>query len=137
SLAPIRILKQILALQLLYYLVITLLLLLTLLLLGQSFSPSYIFRSPSTLRFDTTLGWTLSFLWLLTSLIVTASMPFILGRSKLVLDFALTLHFLHVLVTAISMGEIPWDGGWWLAMAGSAAVMVFGGRAACRWWELR
>ena len=67
-------------------------------------------------------------------------MMVVLARSKLVLDFALTLHFIHLVITSLCEGGVPglWEaGGWWVVQFVSAVGMILLGRWACRWRELR
>lgn len=59
------------------------------------------------------------------------------ARSKLVLDFSLTLHFLHLVVVSLYDHGIPRSWLWWGLQATSAAVMIFVGTWACQWRELR
>lgn len=64
-------------------------------------------------------------------------MVLVVARSKLVLDFALTMHFLHLLVVYCYSGRVPLNTAWWVAMGlstGSATVL---GMWACQWRELR
>lgn len=61
----------------------------------------------------------------------------LISRSKLVPDFALTLHFLHLLATSLYTWRIPTHLLWWGLQAGSVAVMVSVGIWACRLRELR
>lgn len=61
----------------------------------------------------------------------------LIARSKLVLDFALTIHFIHLIVTSLYTREIPSNLFWWALQLCSAAVMTFIGVWACRWRELR
>jgi protein SYS1 len=61
----------------------------------------------------------------------------LISRSKLVPDFALTLHFLHLLTTSIYTRRLPTNLLWWLLQAGSAGVMISLGVWACRYRELR
>lgn len=65
------------------------------------------------------------------------AMTLLLARSRLVLDFALTLHFLHVLVTAVYRGQVPRQWDWWALQVVSAVATVVGGGWGCRWRELR
>jgi hypothetical protein len=59
------------------------------------------------------------------------------ARSKMVLDFSLTLHFLHLLVVSGYEWEVPKSVLWWGLQIASAALMVGVGTWACRWRELR
>ena len=61
----------------------------------------------------------------------------LVARSKLVLDFALTLHVLHLVIVTLYTGFVPRHAMWWATMAGSSAVAVAGGTYGCRWRELR
>ena len=60
-----------------------------------------------------------------------------MSRSKLVLDFALTVHFIHLVVTFLYTGLVPINFLWWTVQLVSAAVMVFLGIWACQWRELK
>lgn len=61
----------------------------------------------------------------------------LVSRSKLVLDFALTVHFIHLVVTFLYTGLVPRNFLWWTVQLVSAAVMVFLGIWACQWRELK
>lgn len=61
----------------------------------------------------------------------------LIARSKLVPDFALTLHLIHLVVTSLYSRSVPTNGLWWALQAASAALMVAGGVWTCRWRELR
>jgi protein SYS1 len=61
----------------------------------------------------------------------------LISRSKLVPDFALTLHFLHLLTTSVYTKSLPANLLWWALQAGSAGVMISLGVWACRYRELR
>jgi protein SYS1 len=62
---------------------------------------------------------------------------FLISRSKLVPDFALTIHFIHLVVTWFYTKSIPTNLLWWLLQFGSAALMVALGVWACRYRELQ
>lgn len=61
----------------------------------------------------------------------------LIARSKLVLDFALTIHFIHLVVTSLYSHEIPGNLFWWALQACSATLMTSLGVWACQWRELR
>jgi len=61
----------------------------------------------------------------------------LIARSKLVPDFALTIHFIHLLITSLYARAIPTNIYWWLVQACSAALMTVLGIWACRWRELQ
>lgn len=58
-------------------------------------------------------------------------------RSKLVLDFALTTHFIHLLVVSFYSGQVPRNLFWWMTMAVSSAAGVGLGIWGCQYRELR
>ncbi|NJR31462.1 hypothetical protein HC762_01700 [bacterium] len=61
----------------------------------------------------------------------------LISRSKLVPDFALTVHLLHLVTTWLYSRSVPMNLLWWGLQAGSAAIMVSLGVWACRYRELR
>ena len=61
----------------------------------------------------------------------------LVSRSKLVPDFALTIHFLHLLITSFYTRSIPTNLLWWGLEATSAAIMTGLGVWACRYRELQ
>lgn len=64
-------------------------------------------------------------------------MVMIVIRSKLVLDFALTTHFIHLVVVCLYTGQVPRHLFWWLTMLVSSAVGVALGIWGCQYRELR
>ncbi|KFA60863.1 hypothetical protein S40285_08640 [Stachybotrys chlorohalonatus IBT 40285] len=58
-------------------------------------------------------------------------------RSKLVPDFALTIHFLHLLIVSLYTRSVPRTAMWWLTMSVSAAFSVTLGVWGCRYRELQ
>ena len=58
-------------------------------------------------------------------------------RSKLVLDFALTVHVLHLVIVTLYSGQLPRNAFWWAAMTVSSALAVALGMWGCRYRELR
>jgi len=61
----------------------------------------------------------------------------LIARSKLVLDFALTIHFINLLVTSFYTKALPTRIFWWGLQVASAGLMTFLGMWACRWRELK
>jgi len=61
----------------------------------------------------------------------------LIARSKLVPDFALTIHLLHLIITTLYTHAIPTRLAWWLLQACSAVLMVGLGVWVCRWRELQ
>lgn len=52
-------------------------------------------------------------------------------------DFALTIHFIHLVVTSLYSHAIPNTLYWWFVQAASATLMVSLGMWACQWRELQ
>lgn len=67
----------------------------------------------------------------------SVAMVMIVIRSKLVLDFALTTHFIHLVVVSLYTGQVPRHLFWWLTMLVSSAVGVAVGIWGCQYRELR
>lgn len=61
----------------------------------------------------------------------------LVSRSKLIPDFALTIHFIHLVVTSVYTPGLPTNLLWWSLQACSAAFMTSMGIWACQWRELR
>ncbi|KAL2045678.1 hypothetical protein N7G274_002108 [Stereocaulon virgatum] len=133
---PLHILTQILTLQLLYYLLTTVLILFTALTLGRPFTPDLILNWRSV-RGDTAAGWTLGICWVGAGAAAIILLLLLVARSKLVPDFALTLHFIHLVIVSVYSGSVPTNALWWGLNIVSAVVMIVGGVWCCRWRELR
>ncbi|OJJ39097.1 hypothetical protein ASPWEDRAFT_36820 [Aspergillus wentii DTO 134E9] len=136
DLPPLRIIRQILLLQVAYYVIATALILFTTAVYGTVFSIDLIL-SWDSLRGDTTLGWMLGLVWMLNSFICVIFLLLLVSRSKLIPDFALTIHFLHLIATSLYTHSIPGNLLWWGLQFASAAFMTFFGMWACQWRELR
>ncbi|KAI1769836.1 integral membrane protein S linking to the trans Golgi network-domain-containing protein [Hypoxylon cercidicola] len=136
ELPPLRILGQIAALQSIYYAAALVLMLFTTLVAGTRFGLDLVFGW-ADLRGDTTQGWLMGFVWLCCAGVVIIAIVTLIGRSKLVLDFALTLHFVHLVVVTLYTGFVPRNVAWWMTMAVSSVVTVSGGTYGCQWRELR
>lgn len=163
DLAPTRILTQIVLLQLAYYACASVLILFTTLVMGREVKLDLLL-SWRSLRGDITGGWTLGLVWMLNSLIWYASPPYsllpelalikqatyrdcvscsviflllLVARSKLVPDFALTIHFLHLIVTSFYSRSLPTYWFWWALQTVSASLMTSLGIWTCRYRELQ
>ncbi|KAI1262071.1 integral membrane protein S linking to the trans Golgi network-domain-containing protein, partial [Xylariaceae sp. FL1019] len=136
ELPPLRILGQIAALQGIYYAVALFLMLFTSLVMGIQFQLDFVFGWGS-LRGDTTQGWLIGFVWLCCAGAIVVALVVFISRSKLVLDFAFTLHFIHLIVVSVSTGYLPRNIAWWFTMFASGAITVAGGTYGCRWRELQ
>jgi hypothetical protein len=65
------------------------------------------------------------------------SILLLISRSKLVPDFALTLHFIHLIIVSLYSKSIPQNMLWWALQAASAAMMTTLGVWSCQYRELR
>ncbi|OAL46056.1 hypothetical protein IQ07DRAFT_590829 [Pyrenochaeta sp. DS3sAY3a] len=136
DLSPSRLLGQIILLQLAYYGCAAILIIFTALVAGKEISTDLLF-SWRSLRGDTTVGWTLGLVWVLNSLTCVIFILLLIARSKLVLDFALTVHFIHLIVTSFYSHAIPANLFWWALQICTASIMTSLGVWACQWRELR
>ncbi|KAF4305741.1 Integral membrane protein SYS1-related protein [Botryosphaeria dothidea] len=134
--APLRILTQIVLLQLAYYVSAAILIVFTALVAGRDVSLDLLL-SWRSLRGDVTVGWMLGLVWMLNSLICVIYLLLLVARSKLIPDFALTVHFLHLIVTSLYSHSIPSHWLWWAVQLASAALMTFLGIWSCQWRELQ
>ncbi|KAL4741614.1 integral membrane protein S linking to the trans Golgi network-domain-containing protein [Aspergillus similis] len=136
DLPPLKIIRKIILLQAAYYVTATALILFTTLVYGTAFSLDLVF-SWNALRGDTTLGWMLGLVWMLNSFLCVIFLLLLVSRSKLIPDFALTIHFIHFITTTFYTHSLPSNLLWWALQCTSAAFMVFLGMWACRWRELQ
>ncbi|KAL6877438.1 integral membrane protein S linking to the trans Golgi network domain-containing protein [Trichoderma longibrachiatum] len=137
ELQPLKIAAQIATLQALYYLAALVLFLFTTLVAGMPFSFDLILTW-DRVRGDTTQGWLMAFIWLLDGgFCMSVAIVILIARSKLVPDFALTIHFLHLLLTTLYTRSLPRNSMWWLAMAASSAAAIGLGMWGCRYRELQ
>jgi len=136
ELPPLKILTQIVILQAIWYAVATVLILFTALVAGKHFSFDMVL-SWRSLRGDTTVGWMLGLVWLLNSFVGVIGLLLLISRSKLIPDFALTIHFLHLIITSLYSRSIPRNWLWWALQVTSAGMMTSLGVWSCQWRELR
>ncbi|KAI1332285.1 integral membrane protein S linking to the trans Golgi network-domain-containing protein [Xylariaceae sp. FL0255] len=136
ELPPLRILAQIAVLQAIYYAVALVLMSFTSLAMGLQFKLDFVFGWAS-LRGDTTHGWLIGFVWLCCAAAIVVALVALISRSKLILDFAFTLHFIHLIIVVLYTGFLPRNVAWWATMFVSGLVMVVGGTYGCRWRELQ
>lgn len=61
----------------------------------------------------------------------------LIARSKLVPDFALTIHFLHLVLTVLYTRSLPTNAMWWATMLASSALGVALSTWGCRYRELQ
>ncbi|RKF63777.1 Protein SYS1 [Erysiphe neolycopersici] len=134
--SPLKIFTQIVIVQLVYYLSAFALIIFSALVAGKRFNLDLIFDWHS-LRGDTTLGWMLGVIWVMNSFTGIILMLVLVRRSKLVLDFALTLHFIHFLTVSLYSHSLPQNITWWATQFISAGAIIFMGVWSCQWRELR
>jgi len=136
DLAPLRILTQIVLLQLGYYFSAMILIVFTSLTSGNHPDASLLFDWHS-LRGDITEGWTLGLCWILTAPVSAVLLIVLIARSKLVPDFAITTHLIDLIATSLFTKAIPSNIFWWLVRASSSAIMISLGIWGCRYRELQ
>ncbi|KAI1841328.1 hypothetical protein JX266_012482 [Neoarthrinium moseri] len=147
ELPPLRIAGQIAALQGIYYATALVLMLFMSLVAGTGFNLDLVFGW-GALRGDTTMGWLVGFVWLCCAGAIglyadsplrnsVVALVALIARSKLIPDFALTLHFVHLVVVYFYTGLLPRYGMWWMTMIVSCAGTVALGIWGCRWRELQ
>ncbi|KAF2459562.1 integral membrane protein S linking to the trans Golgi network-domain-containing protein [Lineolata rhizophorae] len=136
DLSPLRILTQIAALQGAYYACAAVLILFAALVAGKEVKLDLLL-SWRSLRGDVTTGWLLGLVWMLNSLICVIFLLLLIARSKLIPDFALTIHFIHLIVTSLYSHSIPTYWFWWALQICSACLMTFLGVWSCQWRELK
>jgi len=61
----------------------------------------------------------------------------LINRSKLIPDFALSLHTIHLIFTTLYTGSIPQNTLWWGLQFTSTTIMMFLGIWACQRRELQ
>lgn len=135
-LAPKRLLSQILLLQVVYYAIGTVLIGFYYAISGEHFSIKIVF-SWEQVQSSNTTGWSLALLWLLDTFFSVLAMTIIVGRSKLALDFTLTLHGINFLVVWLVSGRFPASLLWWGVQVLSILLMVSLGTWTSQWRELR
>ncbi|KAI6380635.1 hypothetical protein MCOR25_001571 [Pyricularia grisea] len=137
ELPPLKIISQMAILQVSYYAAALVLMVFTALVYGKKFSMEWLFGW-EPVRGDTTMGWLMAFTWLVDgALVVSLGLTLIVARSKLVPDFAISLHAIHLIVTTFYTGRVPRSPFWWLTMAASSAAAVGLGMWGCQYRELR
>ncbi|CAK7199827.1 hypothetical protein SEUCBS139899_002513 [Sporothrix eucalyptigena] len=136
ELPPLKILGQIALIQAILYVSLTALMFFTERISGRPFSFNLVFGW-SGIRGDTTEGLVTAFIWVLAAgLFSAAAIVVFVGRSKLVLDFAATLHVVHLAVVFFTH-SIPANLAWWATMAVSTGTAVLVGTWGCRHRELQ
>lgn len=136
SLSPSKIALQIVLLQIFYYITASILFYCWAKLVGYELNVKNWLFSWEYINFNTTLGLSLSVLWLLDSLICVLFLTVIVGRSKLAWDFAVTIHAINLAVVLITTGQLP-SFAWIFLQLLSSLILVFLSTWTTRWRELR
>ncbi|KAM0281123.1 hypothetical protein ACHAQH_003702 [Verticillium albo-atrum] len=137
ELPPLRLATQIATLQALYYVGAIILMLFTALVAGASFTLDFVFGWEAV-RGDTTQGWLCGFVLILDGgFCMAIAIILLVSRSKLVPDFAVTIHGLHLIITTLYTGRLPRNAMWWACMIASAGLCAALGVWGSRYRELR
>lgn len=161
DLPPLLILKKIFILQLCYYTSATILIVFTALVFGRSIigsqSAAPVSENPHTepqdatkgtgglglvldwrnVRGDTTWGVVMAGDWLGAGFLAVIPLLLLLPRSRLIPDFAFTIHFLHLLATSLYTHLVPTNLLWWTLQLGSILLMTALGVWGARYREMR
>lgn len=133
---PSKLLFQIVILQCFYYLTALIVFYLVSSLNGYEFRIDWVFLW-ELVSLDNAMGLTLFVFWLFDSLLCVLFVTFIVGRSKLAWDFALTVHIINLVVVWIYTGAFPTSTLWWCLQVLSATILVALSTYLTRWHELR
>ncbi|KAI8079815.1 integral membrane protein S linking to the trans Golgi network-domain-containing protein [Halteromyces radiatus] len=133
---PILIISQIVSLQALYYIILSLLLWITLSLSGMPMTLDALFQT-TTLQTDNVFGWTLGLVVMVNAVATIPVVVVIVQRARQVLDFVLTLHGIHVFGCWIHSHRFPSTLAWWLVQLVAVIVMTLGGEWACMRYEMK
>ncbi|KAI9008916.1 integral membrane protein S linking to the trans Golgi network-domain-containing protein [Phycomyces nitens] len=87
--------------------------------------------SDEEIRMDAVSGWTLALVWFLHAFLAIPLLVLIIQRAKLILDFVLTMHGIHLVAVWIYRKQIPTGGVWWALQVIHALIMTLGGEWAC------
>ncbi|KAG0360616.1 hypothetical protein BG005_010313 [Podila minutissima] len=132
---PVLILSQIVCLQSLWYLSISIIVYTLFRFAGAELSLDAILNYHE-IRADNAQGMLLGFAWLLNSIVGVYLLLKIVARARLVLDFSLTLLVYHVLMVTYYSGHVPSSFLWWALNGTTAGVMIFGGEYVCMQLEM-
>ncbi|KAK4457751.1 putative integral membrane protein [Cladorrhinum samala] len=137
ELPPLKIFSQIVALQALYYIFAFILLLFTALVAGTPFTLDLVFGW-SQVRGDTTQGWLLGFIWILDGgLLIGISQVLLISRSKLVPDFSISLHLIHLVVVYLYTSALPQHAAWYVTNVLSSVLCILLATWGCQYRELK
>jgi len=132
---PPLIIAQIACLQSCFYVIVAIETLIVEAMCNSSSSTDHILNF-TTFQGDTVLGWTLALGWVISAGFTCICILWIVGRARQCLDFAVTLHLVHLLCTYWHSGLLPNTLFWYILNCCSCAIMAIGGEWLCMRWEL-
>ncbi|KAJ3178562.1 hypothetical protein HDU85_005169 [Gaertneriomyces sp. JEL0708] len=132
---PTQICSQIAILQAGYYTSHSLIILILELLIGSQTTLKHVLNHDD-LQTDTVLGWGLFLTTLINAGVGAILLRFIIKRARLCLDFAATLHFLHLIFSFLYTGHLPRSFFYWFAFLCSLTIMALGGEYLCMQKEM-
>ncbi|BES87515.1 Integral membrane protein S linking to the trans Golgi network [Nesidiocoris tenuis] len=133
---PILIVSQIVAVQSVFYLTLGVWLLALDFVVGTSRSLDHVFKYQEIHSRDS-IGKLVIVAFLLNALTGAVSLWCLVQRTKLCLDFACTVHFLHLILCWIYNGYFPVSLFWWVLNIVSAGIMCICGELLCMRTELK
>ncbi|KAG4300789.1 hypothetical protein PCK1_002866 [Pneumocystis canis] len=133
---PILITSQIIAVQSLFYLFEMTLVLFVLIVAGKPISLDYIFDFRK-ISLNNSEFFASGFIWDISSIFGVFIFFFIIQRSKQVLDFTLTMHFIHFIIVFFYSGHFPSSTSWWIVQIISCISICLGGEWMCMQRELK
>ncbi|KAK0202347.1 integral membrane protein S linking to the trans Golgi network-domain-containing protein [Desarmillaria ectypa] len=99
---------------------------------------SYLNSNPNPIiKEDPTRSWLLALSWIFTSTLDIAYLTTLIRRPRLILDFSLTLLFNHLVLTTYYAGCVPSSGFWWAVVGSATLGMVVGAEQVCVRREMR
>ncbi|KTW27726.1 hypothetical protein T552_02166 [Pneumocystis carinii B80] len=127
---------QIIALQSLFYLSQTVLIQFMSYVLEKPVSLDYIFDFHK-ITLDNNETVITGLVWDINSIFGVLIIFFIVRRSKQVLDFTLTMHFIHFIIVLLYSGSLPTNIYWWVVQIISCLSICLGGEWICMQRELK
>ncbi|KAJ3193129.1 hypothetical protein HK101_005386 [Irineochytrium annulatum] len=133
---PAHVVSQIVCLQSVHYVSLSLIVLALEVLTGSSITLNHLLYYPEV-TLDTVLGWSLCFAFVFNAVLCTLYLLYIVQRAKLCFDFTCTLHGFHVLLTAAYSGGFPNTFTWWFLNIVTLLTMSLGGEYLCMQQEMK
>ncbi|QSL64442.1 hypothetical protein MERGE_001743 [Pneumocystis wakefieldiae] len=127
---------QIIAFQSLFYLSQTVLIQFMLYVLEKPVSLDYIFDHHK-ITLDNNESVVTGLVWDINSIFGVLIIFFVVRRSKQVLDFTLTMHFIHLIIVFLYSGSLPTNTYWWVVQIISCVFICLGGEWICMQRELK